>query len=335
LVDHLPAGLTFVRADGMDTFGSHDPFTRTVTWTFAELGPHHSACVELVARVDKEVPVGTTLFNMAVIDSDQTVRTTSGVDVIVSLRPLQLSKTIVGGAVEDPDNPGVYLTDPGEHITYAICCTNPSTDESIEGLTIIDTLPKQVRFVRAEGEGDFAHYDPNEHTVTWRVESLEPKTQLCLELVVEVAPATEPGVVITNVATVTADEVASTTARVDVIVRESPVKAQLYLKPSQMVRTDTPTGTGIAAILHLPVGLGMEHIADAPIVLNPGHIRAASQMIYGTSSQGKVLAYFDGDAFMAATRGYGEFDVEVGGMLRSGRPFVGRGTIEIAKFGGP
>jgi uncharacterized repeat protein (TIGR01451 family) len=257
------------------------------------------------------------------------------VDVIVSLRPLRLSKIITAGAVEDPDNPGVYLADPGDEVTYAICCTNPAADEPARGLTIVDTLPRQVRFVSAEGEGDFARYDPAAHTVTWFIESLEPKTQLCLDLVVQIAAATEPGVLITNSATVTAEESTSVTAQVDIVTRESSVKTQLYLTPTQIVRTPAPTDTGIVAIVHLPVGLGREHIANVPLVLNPGQIRAASQMIYGTSSQGKVQAYFDKDAFLAAVRGYGEFPVEVSGMLHSGRAFTARGTIQVARFGGP
>jgi uncharacterized repeat protein (TIGR01451 family) len=335
LVDHLPPGMTFVSADGEGDFGTYDPSTNTFAWTYDELGGHHSGCVELVARVGTDVPLGTILFNVAIIDSDQTVRTSSGAEVNVSRNPLLLSKTIGSGGVEDPNNPGVYLVAPGENVTYLICCTNPAVDEPIRGVTIVDTLPKQVTFLGADGEGDFAQYDPKSHTVTWVFDSLKPQTQICLELMVQVAPITEPGVVITNKATVTGEESISATTQLDLVVRESPIKAQLYLRPDQIVRTAKPTGTGIAAIVHLPFGLGAEQIADAPLVLNPGQIRASSQTIYGTAGQGKVLATFDEDAFLAATRGYGQVEVEVSGMLNSGRAFVGNGVIEIAKFGGP
>ncbi|MBN2129396.1 MAG: hypothetical protein JW741_07860, partial [Sedimentisphaerales bacterium] len=117
------------------------------------------------------------------------------------------------------------------------------------------------------------------------------------------------------------------------------VDAQMFLRPSRLYRTTLPDPTCLMTILYLPEGIGKESIADNRLVLKavgrPDEIVAFEQEIYGTSEQGKVVAYFDKDRFLAATRGYGRFDIEVTGTFVNGGAFIGNGSIIVLRFGTP
>jgi hypothetical protein len=82
-------------------------------------------------------------------------------------------------------------------------------------------------------------------------------------------------------------------------------------------------------VVYLPEGMGRELIASTPLVLNPGAIPAMDQTIFGTSSVGKVMAFFDPAAMLAAIPGHGDLTVKVTGQLIDGRTFVGKAAIRI------
>jgi uncharacterized repeat protein (TIGR01451 family) len=116
----------------------------------------------------------------------------------VSYNPLKLAKNdlIVGE---------VYI---GSTFTYEITYENPHPYD-VHNVTIVDTLPSELDFVSASDGGV---YDPNTHTVTWDVGDLPAETPpTTLELVVKVNQTATPDSTIYNYATVTGDEVPSTT----------------------------------------------------------------------------------------------------------------------------
>jgi len=86
---------------------------------------------------------------------------------------------------------------------------------------------------------------------------------------------------------------------------------------------------------HLPEGYGMDRIADKPLVLTPGDAQSTDMRIYGSNKQGKILCFFDTAPLLAATRGYGEFAIQVTGELTDGISFVCDGTISILASDNP
>lgn len=347
VIDRLPPEMEFVSARVTDIGGpwgtdggadeprgEYDPARHTYTWLFPWLSAGREACVELVARVGKDVPVGTTITNKALVESGVTSSTDVTIDVIASYPPLELRKTIVEGATAGADDRERSRVEAGENITYQICYRNPSKDTTVTHISLVDTLPEEVDFVAADGDGDFGFYDPNTHVYTWFCAPLAPGEEACLDLVAQVKARTEPNTVISNEAVIQSRQTGPSKVRVDAIVTLSPVKAQLFLRPAHIFRNSS-RGATIMAIVHLPEGKGKELIADVPLVLTPGGIQGTDQTIYGTSKQGKVLCFFDTASILAATSGYGQFEVKVTGRLVDGRSFRAENTLWILKFGGP
>jgi uncharacterized repeat protein (TIGR01451 family) len=114
------------------------------------------------------------------------------------VNPLRLAKNdlIVGEA---------YI---GSTFAYEISYENPNAYD-VNNVTIVDTLPDELAFVSASDGGV---YDPILHTVTWDIGTLPAGTPTTtVELVVRVNWDADPGSTIYNYATITGDEVPSTT----------------------------------------------------------------------------------------------------------------------------
>ena len=204
--------------------------------------------------------------------------------------------------------------------------------------TLVDPLPGELSFVRTEGDRSPVFYDPVTHTCTWRFTSLAPGEEQCVNLVVRVNEKAASDTVISNTASVVSQETATTRTHFDVVVRLGPpadVQGEMYFKPDHLYRNNSTTKQDLMVVVHLPEGIGKEAISTAALVLTPGNVRATGQLTFGTSTQGKVLCFFDVDSILAATEGYGEFLLRVTGELRDGRTFACERTIWILKFGGP
>ncbi|MBN2129395.1 MAG: DUF11 domain-containing protein [Sedimentisphaerales bacterium] len=346
IVDRLPDEVTFVSADGDGSFGEYDQASHTYTWTYPWLSPGATDCVEVVVRLSDAAIPGSVVMNQAVIDSDETPSTTAGAGLTVGDGDgvLRFSKTVVDGIVEDPDHKGRFVVQPGTDVTYALCFENTS-DETLTHLLITDTLPEQVSFVTADGDDLFGAYDTKTHTYTWFYGSLASRASVCLELVVHIDEGLGSNVVITNIAAIQGKQVQDPITRQIEVVTDGGggpgdyVDAQMFVRPSRMYRTTLPDPTCVMTVLYLPEGIGKEDIVDGPLMLTvpgrPDEIMSFSHQVYGTSEQGKVVAYFDKDRFLAAAEGYGEFDIEVSGMFVNGGLFVGKGAIVVLRFGTP
>ncbi|MHC4499611.1 MAG: hypothetical protein ACYS21_10920, partial [Planctomycetota bacterium] len=217
-VDTLPQEVSFVTADGDGVFGQYDPNAHTYEWSYESLGPGEAVCLELVVQVNQDAAPGATITNSVIVDSNETPPSAAGVDATMKYDPLNLSKSIVG-AVEGE----VTWVDVNETITYSICFDNNDNDAAAANVSIVDTLPQQVSFVTADGDGVFGQYDPNAHTYEWSYESLGPGEAVCLELVVQVNQDAASGVTITNSVIVDSNETPSSTASVNATMKYDPL----------------------------------------------------------------------------------------------------------------
>ncbi|RPJ37459.1 MAG: DUF11 domain-containing protein, partial [Planctomycetaceae bacterium] len=221
IIDSLPAQLIFEATANQSA--RYDEGTRTCTWSFPSLAPGQTGCVELILRVARDIPGGTPITNLVMIDSDETAATTINAVIVTANDPLRLTKTIKSGAFEDPRVRGRLLVNPGTDLTYEICLANPSTTRTVTQISIIDELPWPVTFVSAEGDTDGRSYDLRSHTYTRFYDSLAPGAADCWDLVVHVPQDIAPGTLISNTATVYARETQTVTTTVDVNIPDEPV----------------------------------------------------------------------------------------------------------------
>jgi uncharacterized repeat protein (TIGR01451 family) len=337
IVDTLPREVSFVSADGSRDLGFYDQNTHTYSWHYASLGPGLEQTLNLTVRVNDQVAPDTVISNSVAIAARQTTTTRTHSDVVVrTVRtdlPLRLQKTLVQGLTGSTTEPYVF---PGATITYAIYFSNPATNETATQISLVDTLPREVTFVSADSDREFGSYDPGTHTYTWRYALLAPGEEKVVNLTVQVNEKAVPGTVIANAVTIRPSEMPPTTTRLELPVGPAmSVQSQMYIKPDHIYRNYPKAQADLMVVVHLPEGIGGGAISNAALVLTPGNIKATGQQIFGTSTQGKVLCFFDVDALLAATTGYGEFPLKVTGQLRDGRSFVAETTIWILKFGGP
>ena len=329
IVDTLPPQVSFVSADGDGVFGQYNAKTHTFTWSYASLPGKSKAAtsLELVVQVNKDAPAATILTNSVTIDSDETRPTTAAVDVMTYYRDLNISKIVVGSVIGE-----IESVDTNDTVTYSICFDNDN-DLPVTNVSIVDTLPKQVSFVAAEGDGVFGQYNSKTHTFTWSYPSLPPGSSTCLELVARVKDGTPPATVITNPVTIDSNETLPTTASVDVLVGESPLEVQDFRILPEIIRRSGNT-FDIQAIAVLPPGIGKDDIKDVLPTLYPGRIRAKRQIVYGNASKAKVIALFDKNELMNAVPDYGQVKLRVVGKLKAGRSFAGEATVYITKYTG-
>jgi uncharacterized repeat protein (TIGR01451 family) len=346
IVDTLPREVTFVSADGDRSFGFYDAggdkVPPTYTWRYTSLTADTEKCLKLVVRVNDNVAADTVISNTAMISTAQTPATTTQFDVVAraaSFSPLRLQKTLVGGAVGLPDSKGRSYVEAGSTLTYRLRFSNPATNVAVTAVSVVDLLPRQVTFVHADGDGVFGSYSAGGTTGTptysWRYASLAPGEEKYVDLVVRVNDGVDPNTVIANSATISSAQMAATTTQLDVVVRTAAVPSVMYIKPDHIYRNSSTTGVSLMVVVHLPVGIGMGAIRNTPLVLTPGNVTATGQQIFGTSTQGKVLCFFDVAPILAATQGYGVVPLKVTGLLNDGRPFVAEGDVSILKSGGP
>ena len=154
--DTLSTLLAFIGGSGSPDY---DPISRLVSWQIGQLNPEMNGSISFMARVAKPLPPGTILTNSATISSNEGVFNSAEVSSIIRAPVLTVSLTA---------NSGVAL--PGEGLTYTITYANAG-DTTATGLVAIDSLPPEVSFLSASGDGE---YDPDGHVVRWILADLLP-----------------------------------------------------------------------------------------------------------------------------------------------------------------
>ena len=190
ITDSIPQGTSFASASdgGTQTAG-------VVTWNIGSLAAGAAqACVQLVLNVT--ATDGSTITNVATIDSDDTPPTTqSAVTNVVILPELGFSKTA-----------DVSLIANGENLTYELCYDNEANEGAVNNVVISDTLPAATSFVSASGGGI-----ETSGVVSWDIGTLAAgAAEECVQVVVNVSATEESS--ITNTASIDSDETAPTTA---------------------------------------------------------------------------------------------------------------------------
>jgi uncharacterized repeat protein (TIGR01451 family)/fimbrial isopeptide formation D2 family protein len=223
IVDTLPEELSFITADSDGKFGQYDPDTHTYTWTYPSLPPDSKEiCFKLAAQVNQDATPGTTVTNSAIIQSDGTAPVIASVNAtiakeVIGYNPLNLSKNIIKGAVEQDVGSKSERIVAGDTIIYGICFDNMENDYTVTNVSIVDTLPDEVSFIMADGDGKFGQYDPITHTYTWSYSSLPSGFQsTCLQLVVQVNQGVAPGTTFMNSVTIDSVETEPAIASIDV-----------------------------------------------------------------------------------------------------------------------
>ncbi|MEN6578786.1 MAG: hypothetical protein ABFD90_20755 [Phycisphaerales bacterium] len=334
IVDTLPQQMDFVGATGDGVFGGYSRSTHSYTWTYSSLRAGQSDCVDLVVRLSKSVPTGAIITNHVTIRSDQTPQVSQEAAVTVAYAPVEVEMTVISPTGET-DERGRPCVGAGEKVTYAVELRNPSQDVAVTQVTIVAGLPPEMTFVSADGDKDFGSYDAKAHTYTWVYPLLTAGGELRLELTAQVNGTVEARTVLSNVVAVTSKQAAPSRARADVVVCNGAVRAQMAVKPNYVWRNRSAGTQQVMVVIHLPEGYGMERIVDTPLVLTPGDAQSTDMRVYGSSTQGKILCFFDTAPLLAATEGYGEFSIQVTGTLTGGISFVCNATISILGSGSP
>ena len=222
IVDTLPEELSFITADGDGKFGQYDPIMHTYTWSYPSLSPDsEDVCLKLAVQVNQDATPGTTVTNSATIQSDETAPVIASVDAtiakeVIGYNPLNLSKNIIKGAVEQDIGGKSERVVVGDTIIYGICFDNMENNYTVNKVSIVDTLPEEVSFITADGDGEFGQYDPITHTYTWTYSSLSAGFQsTCLELVVQVNQGVAPGTTIINSVAIDSVETEPVVASID------------------------------------------------------------------------------------------------------------------------
>jgi len=330
IVDTLPSSVSFVRAraDNHGVTGRYDGKTHTYTWTYASLEPSSTPIsLDIVVQVDKNAPPAAIISNSITIDSDQTRPTTVSVDAMTYYQSLNLSTVVIGGVIGETE-----WVDVNETYSYKIHFEN-NNDIPVTNVFIVDTLPKEIQFESATGDGDFGWYDPKAHTYTWSYPSLQPGYADDLGIVTRVNQGTALSTTITNLFTIDSDETLPTTTSVDVLVGESPLEAPTFSILPAIIR-DTGPSYNIQATAILPPGIGKDDIKDVLPTLNPCRISAKRQLILGNATTAKVIALFDKNDLVEAISNRGEITLTVVGKLISGRSWYGTATVYITGYTG-
>ncbi len=326
IVDALPKETTFVRArsDDPGAVGRYDAKSHTYTWSYTSLSPAKSpTLLDIVVEVNKGVAPGTTITNSVTIDSDQTRPVKASAQTVTFLSVPSLTKYVVGSVIGEPE-----YVNTSDTVVYAIRFNNDN-DSPLTNVTIVDTLPQELSFLTADGDGSFGRYDAKANAFTWTYATLAPRSSTYLELTARVKQGVSSSATITNLVTVTSAEISPATANVDVLVGEGPLRAQLMRMVPDSINRAGATYE-VQAVVMLPAGIGKDDIKNTLPTFYPGRVRAKRQLVFGTNTSAKVIAFFDKAELAAAIRGNGRVQAKVAGKLKSGRSFVGEAPIQIS-----
>ncbi|MEM6795693.1 MAG: FG-GAP-like repeat-containing protein, partial [Acidobacteriota bacterium] len=189
----LPAGTEFVSAsDG----GAFDGAAGIVSWPDFDLAAGTSAARTLTVRVLETLPPGTTsIENVATVRSNGA----DGIDPDSSNNRASDFNVLIGGG---PDlvvakSADLTLARPGDDIIYTLTVRNDGRQDAL-GVVLTDTLPAEVIFLSASGDGR-----SEAGVVTWPAVNLAIGEQLTRTITVRLDPATAGASQLVNVAEAT------------------------------------------------------------------------------------------------------------------------------------
>jgi len=286
--------------------------------------------VEIMVQVNDDVPQGTPITNFVTVNSNETPKTTTSVNVVTACNPLNVSKSIVGGA---------KWIDVNEIITYNIYLDNNDNNFPVTDVSIEDRLPMEVNFVSADFEEFYDIYEDNGHKIIkWNnLPPLLPGDAINLKITVSVDPNTADDTILTNFVTVTSRETPPSYASVDIKVGE-PLEVDMQVVPDT-IRRGRGDVSGIMVILAFPKGINVDDIAKDELLIlsstDQGEARVQAnddQSIISWEGTTYFIAVFDITRVLNAISGYGQKGIIVEGSFMDGDPFIGKGNITITRF---
>jgi uncharacterized repeat protein (TIGR01451 family)/gliding motility-associated-like protein len=178
VTDALPAGLTFVSADNGGTHSAG-----TVTWNIPILAIGQSVTLSLVVNLNSNVPAGTSIRNVAVVDSpdnpedpipsDEDPGSDTEVEV-EAIANLAITKAVSQSNVVA-----------GAPVTYSLTISNSGLSDALTVL-VRDLLPVGTSFISADNGGAL-----NNGAVIWTI----PVVKAGEQVTVNVTVATDPNLI--------------------------------------------------------------------------------------------------------------------------------------------
>jgi len=235
LVDHLPAGLTYVSS----SHGAiYDAGANTVTWYLGSVNAGVSITGWITARVDAGIPNGTVLTDNFTLTWEDSGGTTYGPE----------SSTVDTTIYTDPQltitKEGPHEATVGSYITFTGTLTNVG-GSAAENVTLVDYLPPGLIFV---GSSHSAVYDPDTRTVTWSLGTVGSGVAIPGWIEVRVGSYLPDGTDLLNTFSVTWEDSGGgsygpATATADVIARTSPILTVSKSGPAEAAPGDILTFT--------------------------------------------------------------------------------------------
>jgi uncharacterized repeat protein (TIGR01451 family)/gliding motility-associated-like protein len=181
--DNLPSELKFISAE--TNIGSWS----SSTWDVGTLAADASASITIIARVNTNVPLGTSVINTATVSS-LTADLILGNNSSTHVSSVSTSANLSILKLEDVD-PAVA----GENITYTISVTNNGPSDALD-VNVSDNLPSSLTFVSAIPEtGSWV-------TPNWNIGTLEVGETTSMEITAKVKSTIIQGTNISNTAIV-------------------------------------------------------------------------------------------------------------------------------------
>ena len=174
--DELPEHLTFAGASHAGTLADG-----VVTWSLNELVPGDTVSLSLDVLVDETMPVNTNLTNVAQVTNDQGI--SKEASVISTANPYVQS-------IEKWAEAGEYAF--GDTVEFVITIDNNSAN-SVNAITVTDTLPNPLQFVSASPAGAF-----DSGIIVWSLGTLNAGNNIMLNVVTTVGSLLEARPEVTN-----------------------------------------------------------------------------------------------------------------------------------------
>ncbi len=188
ITDTLPSQVTFVSATG-----NYLQVGQKLTWNLGNITPEAYGSIDVVVKVNNDVPAGTNIYNTAVITSAcKSVKDTEVTKVIaVPFYDVDIVKTV------DKTTANV-----GDNLTYTL---NWSVTGNMvaPNVVITDTLPQEVSLVSATGD-----YEPDstKKILTWNLGDLTPNATGSMTITVKINSLPETGDKIINNTVITSGD---------------------------------------------------------------------------------------------------------------------------------
>lgn len=277
---------------------TYDAGTHTVHWTIATLATGQEVTLGLLIRTLSNVPGGTVITTQVTVTDDlagtRTDSETTTIEVCDTPTPTPTNTATATATATATNTPtptstptetpvptpsqfidkraGDDLGCPGYTQHFDILVGNDG-GVPLHNVVVRDIVPPNAYpILDSPRTTPGATYDPGTRTVTWTVGTLEPGETRLFQLLLGTLTTNRPGDSLTNVATVTSDEVGTSSDEVTTIFVDcstpSPSPTATSTPTNTATPTDTPTATPTTTPTNTPTGTLTATPTATPIVMS-------------------------------------------------------------------